>query len=34
MQEGIPLSVGVIFAGSILGALIVGGLIVMAVLLR
>ncbi|MDO8578048.1 MAG: hypothetical protein Q7R50_02585 [Dehalococcoidales bacterium] len=32
MQEGLPLSIGVIIAGAVLGTLIVGGLVVMAVL--
>ena len=32
MQEGLPLSIGVIIAGAVLGALLVGGMVVMAVL--
>ena len=32
MQEGLPTAVGVIIGGAIAGALIVGGLVVLAVL--
>ncbi len=31
MQEGLPLSIGVIIAGAVLGALVVGGMVVMAI---
>jgi len=32
MQEGLPLSIGVIIAAAVLGALVVGGMVAMAIL--
>ncbi len=32
MQDGLPLSIGVIIAGAVLGSLILAGLVVMAVI--
>ena len=33
MEDGIPLSIGVIIAAAVLGALLVGGIVILAVLL-
>ncbi len=33
MQEGLPLSIGVIIAGAVLGAVLVGGMVALAILL-